>query len=195
MSWDGVDRSEPFFDPARNRFLNSSVFREQALQAITKALASAGIVAGVLAATGMFMTTATSRLGTSVFAHANSLADSLARIGALFANPFAAANLDFFLFPNRFANDSLAFNLFGLVNWLADHFTNFLHDRFIDGLVAGALTGFRHGLPLVFVTYLGGTTGCRSRGTSHDGGSTTATTTVSHSCGIGTEDGCDSRYG
>ena len=179
---------------AGNRFLNSCVFREQSANPVSEALVSAGIVASVAAA-GVFMTAATSRLGTMVFADADAFANGLAGLGALFADPFAAANLDFLLFPDRFANDSLALDLFGLVNGLADHFTNFLHHRFGDGFVAGALTGFRHGLPLVFVTYLGGTTGVRSRAASHDGGSATAAATVSHRCGIGTEDSCDSCNG
>jgi hypothetical protein len=181
---------------ARNGFLYGGVLRQQALQLgaeVEVLVTAARIVAGVataVAAAVIGITACVAVIATAV--DANLLADSVARISALFADPFAAANLDLLLFPNGIANDPLAFDFFGLMNRLADPFADFLHDRFVNGLVAGAGPLFGHSLPLVFVTYLGGTTGVRSRGTSHDGGSATAAATVSLGCGAGTE---DSQYG
>ena len=183
---------------ARNGFLNSRVLRQQALQlgAEVEVLVAARIVAGVVATAAVAMVgMAASVAFVAALLNADLLADRVASFLALFADPFAAAHFDFFLFPNWLANDSLAFDHFGLVNGLAHHFTNFLHDCLGDSLVAGACPLFGHGLPLVFITYLGGTTGVRSRGTSHDGGSATAAATVSHRCGVGTEDSCDSCNG
>jgi hypothetical protein len=157
----------------RDSFLNRGVFGEAATKTVKTALVSTMIVASVVACSFAFL-------------NANALADGLAGFGALFADPFAAADLDFLLFPNGLADDPFAFDFLGLVNWLADHFTDFLHDRFGHVFVAGACPLFGHGLPLFFVTYFGGTS-IRSRATSHDGGSATATAAISRSCGIGAE--------
>lgn len=186
---------------ARNGFLNGGVLRPQTLQLgaeveVEVLVTAAGVVAGIataVAAAVVGITASVAVVATAV--DADLLANSVARVSSLFANPFAAAYLDLLLFPNGIANDPLAFDFFGLMNRLADPFADFLHDRFVDGLVAGAGPLFGHSLPLVFVTYLGGTTGVRSRGTSHDGGSATAAATVSLGCGAGTEDSCDSCYG
>lgn len=189
---------------ARNGFLNSGVLRQQALQlgAKVEVLVTARIVASIagafaaatIAVVSMVLVPATI-VASSAFLDADLLADSVASFLALFGDPFTTANLDFLLFPNGFAHDPFAFDFFGLVNGLADHFTNFLHDCLVDSSVAGTCPLFGHSLPLVFITYLGGTTGVRSRGTSHDGGSATAAATVSHRCGVGTEDSCDSCNG
>lgn len=174
-------------------FLNRGIFGEQTTQTGAKALVSTRIVAGVatsVAAAGR------SSVASSI-ANANALANRAARFLALFADPFATANLDLLLFPNGIANDPLAFDFFGLVDRLADDLTNFLHDRLGDSLVAGACPLFGHGLPFGFVTYPWGmTAGVCSRGTSHDGRSATAAATVSLGCGVGAEhsqNGCNGR--
>jgi len=191
---------------ARNGFLNSGVLRQQALQLGAQVEVEVLVTARIIASVARAFAAATTGVVGSVLVPATAvagaalldtdlLAHGVARILSLFGDPFTAANLNFLLFPNWFANDSFAINHFGLVNGLADHFTNFLHDCLVDSLVAGACPLFGHSLPLVFITYLGGTTGVRSRGTSHDGGSATAAATVSHRCGVGTEDSCDSCNG
>jgi len=170
---------------ARNRFLNVGVFREQILQAAEAALLGTRIVACV-----------STRIA-FVFTNANLLANGLAGVSSLFANPLASANLDFFFFPNGFAHDLLAINRLGFVDGLANDLTAFFHDRFGHVLVNSTSPLFGHVLPFAFVANgRGSVAGICSRGTGHDGRSATATATASRSCGIGTEnsqDGCDGR--
>ena len=186
---------------ARDCFLYSGVLRNQALElsAQVEVLLGTRIVAGVFAAAttsrSSVAAAAASVISLATALDANLLANSVARILSLFGDPFASANLDLLLFPNGIANDPLDFDLFGLVNRLANYFTDFLHHCLVDSSVGSACPLFGHSLPFVFITYLGGTTGVRSRGTSHDGGSATAAATVSHRCGVGTEDSCDSCNG
>ncbi len=170
---------------AWNGFLNVGVLWEEVLQAAEAALLGTRIVAGV-----------STRI-TFVFTNADLLANGLAGVSSLFANPLACTNLDFLLFPDGFANDLLAVNRLGFIDRLAHDLAAFLHDRFGHVFVAGAGPLFGHGLPFVFVTNAGGSVaGVCSRGTSHDGRSATATAAISLGCGIGTEysqDGCDGR--
>jgi hypothetical protein len=178
-------------------FLYSGVFRNQALElgAQVAMLLGTRIVASVFAAAttsrSSVAAAAASVINVATALDANLLAHSVTGFLSLFGDPFTSANLNLLLFPNGIANDPLDFDLFGLVNGLAHHFTDFLHHCLVDSSVGSAGPLFGHSLPLVFITYLGGTTGVRSRGTSHDGGSATAATTVSHRCGVGTEDSCD----
>lgn len=170
---------------AWNGFLNVGVLREEVLQTAEAALLGTRIVAGV-----------GTRI-TFVFTNADLLANGLAGVSSLFANPLACTNLDFLLFPNGFANDLLAVNRLGFVDRLADDLTAFLHDRFGHVLVNSTGPVFGHSLPFALVANgRGSVAGVCSRGTSHDGRSATATATASRSCGIGTEysqDGCDGR--
>jgi len=105
----------------------------------------------------MAATTRIARVAVVVIAGADEvvMGHATARLANPFAFPFAGANRDLLLFPNRLANRLANFADLHFFDRLADRITAFLHDGLLHGLAAGHLLFFGHVLIASLIANLG----------------------------------------